>query len=350
LSQLTKDPKYYDAVQRITNLLEKHENKTKIPGLFPVLVSPLREEFDTDKTFTFGGMADSLYEYFSKQHMLLGGLVDQYRGLHERAIDVAKEHIFFRPLNPQNQEILLSGTARITAAGGIKTLPDGQHLACFTGGMVGIGAKIFNRTDDLDVARKLVDGCIWAYDSMPTGIMPETFTAVPCTGAEDCTWRVDKWNDAVKSAGFGEYARQLDAADIIKEEGLAPGFARINDRRFLLRYVYALLSLSLSLSLFLVPSELTRNRSPEAIESVFILYRITGDTKLQDAAWRMFSAINNATMAQYAHSAIADVTVAAGQETQKLDQCESFWLAETLKYFYLIFSEPGLVSLDEFVL
>jgi hypothetical protein len=249
LSQLTKDPKYYDAVQRITNLLEKHENKTKIPGLFPVLVSPLREEFDTDKTFTFGGMADSLYEYFSKQHMLLGGLVDQYRGLHERAIDVAKEHIFFRPLNPQNQDILLSGTARITAAGGIKTLPDGQHLACFTGGMVGIGAKIFNRTDDLDVARKLVDGCIWAYDSMPTGIMPETFTAVPCTGVEDCTWRVDKWNDAVKSAGFGEYARQLDAADIIKEEGLAPGFARINDRRFLLRYVYTLLSLSLSLSL-----------------------------------------------------------------------------------------------------
>jgi hypothetical protein len=103
--------------------------------------------------------------------------------------------------------------------------------------MVGIGAKIFNRTDDLDVARKLVNGCIWAYDSMPTGIMPETFTAVSCNGVEDCTWRVEKWNEAVKNAGFGEYARQLDAADIIKEEGLAPGFARITDRRFLLRYV-----------------------------------------------------------------------------------------------------------------
>jgi mannosyl-oligosaccharide alpha-1,2-mannosidase len=64
----------------------------------------------------------------------------------------------------------------------------------------------------------------------------------------------------------------------------------------------------------------------------------------------MFTAINNATMAQYAHSAIADVTVSTGQETQKLDQCESFWLAETLKYFYLIFSEPGLVSLDDYVL
>jgi mannosyl-oligosaccharide alpha-1,2-mannosidase len=29
---------------------------------------------------------------------------------------------------------------------------------------------------------------------------------------------------------------------------------------------------------------------------------------------------------------------------------ESFWTAETLKYFYLVFSPPGLVSLDEFVL
>jgi mannosyl-oligosaccharide alpha-1,2-mannosidase len=89
---------------------------------------------------------------------------------------------------------------------------------------------------------------------------------------------------------------------------------------------------------------------PEAIESVFILYRITGDPSLQDAAWRMFEAINNATIAEYAHSAIADVTVARGQETQKLDQCESFWMAETLKYFYLIFSEPDLVNLDEYVL
>jgi len=64
----------------------------------------------------------------------------------------------------------------------------------------------------------------------------------------------------------------------------------------------------------------------------------------------MFESINNATMAEFAHSAIADVTVPKGQSTQKLDECESFWMAETLKYFYLIFSEPTLVSLDDYVL
>jgi mannosyl-oligosaccharide alpha-1,2-mannosidase len=39
-----------------------------------------------------------------------------------------------------------------------------------------------------------------------------------------------------------------------------------------------------------------------------------------------------------------------GVEGQKMDSMESFWLAETLKYFYLVFEEWDVVSLDEFVL
>jgi mannosyl-oligosaccharide alpha-1,2-mannosidase len=34
----------------------------------------------------------------------------------------------------------------------------------------------------------------------------------------------------------------------------------------------------------------------------------------------------------------------------KVDEMESFWLAETLKYFYLLYSEPSVVNLDEYVL
>jgi mannosyl-oligosaccharide alpha-1,2-mannosidase len=64
----------------------------------------------------------------------------------------------------------------------------------------------------------------------------------------------------------------------------------------------------------------------------------------------MFESINKATFAKFAYSAIADVTIEEGKVTEKLDQCESFWMAETLKYFYLIFSEPSLVSLDDYVL
>ena len=52
-------------------------------------------------------------------------------------------------------------------------------------------------------------------------------------------------------------------------------------------------------------------------------------------------------MTEIAHAALDDCTV---MNPPKADRMESFWMAETLKYFYLIFSEPNIVSLDEFVL
>jgi mannosyl-oligosaccharide alpha-1,2-mannosidase len=49
----------------------------------------------------------------------------------------------------------------------------------------------------------------------------------------------------------------------------------------------------------------------------------------------------------FANSAILDVTLVG---SRKEDYMESFWLAETLKYFYLCFSDTNLISLDDFVL
>jgi mannosyl-oligosaccharide alpha-1,2-mannosidase len=106
---------------------------------------------------------------------------------------------------------------------------------------------------------------------------------------------------------------------------------------------------------------------PEAIESVFYMYRITGERRYQDVAWSMFEAIEKRTRTGIANAAIRDVTLkvepketselrrgvnARGEESglELQDSMESFWMAETLKYFYLIFSEPSLLSLDEWVL
>ena len=91
---------------------------------------------------------------------------------------------------------------------------------------------------------------------------------------------------------------------------------------------------------------LTQTR-PEAIESVFILYRITGSQYWADSGWAMFKSIIAQTQTKLAHSAIDNVLSGAPNH---VDEMESFWLAETLKYFYLLYSEPGVVNLDEFVL
>jgi len=61
----------------------------------------------------------------------------------------------------------------------------------------------------------------------------------------------------------------------------------------------------------------------------------------------MWEAIIKNTITHIAHAALDDCTV---EQPTKGDRMESFWMAETLKYFFLIFSEPGVVSLDEWVL
>lgn len=77
------------------------------------------------------------------------------------------------------------------------------------------------------------------------------------------------------------------------------------------------------------------------------MYRITGDPTWMDKGWTMFEATLRATRTEYANSAVADVL---DEQPELEDSMESFWIAETLKYYYLLFSEPSVISLDEWVL
>ncbi|PQE19835.1 putative class I alpha mannosidase protein [Rutstroemia sp. NJR-2017a WRK4] len=330
LSQLTGNMKYYDAVQRISDEFEKSQNSTRYPGMWPVGVDIQQLRFDEDTMFTMGGMSDSAYEYLPKQYMLLGGALEQSQKMYEKFIAVAKEKMFFSFLNPKNLKLKVSGDIRIRGKPEDKRaelIPRSQHLTCFTGGMVGIASRIFNRPEELQLAEELTNGCIWAYDSSANGVAPEIFTVVPCPDG-DCTWSKQKWYDALYAAyPHGPHISTEETTTTVEtiahDRRLPPGFATIDDRKYILR--------------------------PEAIESVFIMYRITGNRKYADAAWRMFKAVEGITRTSIAAAAVMDVTVPK-EKVQQLDSMESFWLAETLKYFYLCFEEWDTVSLDEWVL
>lgn len=75
---------------------------------------------------------------------------------------------------------------------------------------------------------------------------------------------------------------------------------------------------------------------PETMESLYYAYRVTGDTKYQDLAWEGFQAIRDICRAGSAFSAVSDVTKSNGGGYY--NSMQSFWLAEALKYMYLIFS------------
>lgn len=327
LSQLTGNLKYYDAVKRILDEFEKSQSSTSLPGLWPTVMNAHDVTFE-DNSYTLGGMADSWYEYLPKQHILLGGRddEDQLKNMYDFAMTTAINNIFFQPMVPDNKDILVSGAVTVDSNTRTRLSPQGQHLGCYTGGMVAIGAKIFDKSEQMNTARKLVDGCVWAYDNMPSGIMPEQFFMVPCEMNSDCEWDEKKWEAAVlERAQAGEDDSPRNDAQLlnrtIQEKMIPKGFSEIWDPRYLLR--------------------------PEAIESVFVLYRLTGDTDLLDSAWRMFTNIERNTRTEYGNAMISDVKI---DRSAKENKMESFWMAETLKYFYLIFSEPSVVSLDEYVL
>jgi len=324
LSQLTGDPKYYDAAYRVAVLMEEKQMSTKIPGLWPVILNSKTLDFGWHG-FSLGGMADSAYEYLPKEHLMLGGTDLIYRRMYEKAIKAARKHLFYRPLLPDGDDILISGGADVVN-GKIVYISQGQHLGCFLGGMVAQGAKLFNRAEEMGVARRLVNGCIWAYDSMPTDIMPEVFHMARCADAISCEWNEDQWHKAIlakhpKNTETEDMNDEDRAQYIISHHRLLEGYTEVNDPKYILR--------------------------PEAIESVFVMYRMTGDKTLVEAAWRMFLAIHKHCRTELAYASIKDVTV---EHVSKEDKMESFWLAETLKYFYLIFSDPEVISLDEFVL
>lgn len=192
LSQITGDPKYFDAVQRIADNLQSKQNLTRLPGLWPVSLDAQALRF-TGNYFTVGGMADSAYEYLVKEYLLLGAQSNQYRDMYFAAMEGIKKHLVFRSMDRSGEDTLFAGNIRFDACSGKEHFEyQTEHLKCFLGGMVGLGAKVFGREGDMSMALKLVNGCIWAYDLMPVGIMPETVYISGCRKSR-CEWEEEKW-------------------------------------------------------------------------------------------------------------------------------------------------------------
>ena len=161
--------------------------------------------------------------------------------MYDKYLGKAKEELFFKPMNPDNLDILLVGSAEIGGNQEVKLIPEGQHLSCFVGGLVALGAKIFQRPDDLSIARKLVDGCEWAYSMTQTGIMPEVFSAIPPPEkGKKNKWDRGRWVDGVKEkypVGSNEAKDENARAEqVIKSMRLPQGVTKIGDSRYILRY------------------------------------------------------------------------------------------------------------------
>ena len=396
--------------------------KTFDIGCIPHGLAP--EEDAKSHFYGIGGQADSTYEYFPKMHALLRGRSKQYKNMYLKSMTAIRDELLFRPMiQEKNRRVLFTAKREFTPLAKPpkkqeETVYEVTHLSCFLGGMVGLSAKLFGIDRDLQLARELTDGCVWAYESMPIGVMPELASVIPCPNLDVCDWNETRWYEALdprrderfeavrlwnqNQKAIYETAESRTLLEIAGEEDEVSSLKATTDRTRtkldnanIKRDTPAMpigkptktnpdlefeedldvdnkSPLTSSSNSYIPKTALSHEKyvkariqqerlppsytkifeshyglRPEAIESVFYMYRITGDEVWRTKGWKMFEAIQAATQTEVANAVVKDVTSVLGELR---DTMESFWLAETLKYFYLLFSEPDVISLDEWVL
>jgi hypothetical protein len=83
---------------------------------------------------------------------------------------------------------------------------------------------------------------------------------------------------------------------------------------------------------------------PEIVESTYYLYHYTGDAQYRQIGEKIFNDFVKYCRTDAGYAALADVVT-----KQQSDEMESFALAETFKYFYLLFAPPGALDFDKIV-
>jgi ER degradation enhancer, mannosidase alpha-like 2 len=83
---------------------------------------------------------------------------------------------------------------------------------------------------------------------------------------------------------------------------------------------------------------------PEIVESTYYLYHYTGDPDYRRMGEKMFDDFVKYCRADSGYAALADVVT-----KQQLDEMQSFVLAETFKYFYLLFASPETLQFDKVI-
>ena len=302
LWQVTGNRTYFDKVQRVTDFMDRNVTKlSKFGSLVTIGIYP--RPLQLAGKYTLGGMADSYYEYLIKEYQLLGGRLEQYARMYGEAMDSAIKYLLRRiRVIAKAPSLIVAAEAHATPKRfGLKL----EHLSCFTGAMFALSSKLVpTRTHDLEIARRYTETCWWMYNSTLTGLGPEDMLFYR---PED----QDLYN--IVEGAEGKLFRGSMNGDPIK------GVRSMNG--------------------------IHQNR-PEAIESVLYMWRVTGDEVWQERGWQMFASWMTHALTSVGVSSIRDVMSVPAYKT---DGQESFALAETFKYYYLLFSPPDLISLDDFV-
>ncbi len=85
---------------------------------------------------------------------------------------------------------------------------------------------------------------------------------------------------------------------------------------------------------------------PEVVESLFYMWRATHDQHWRDMAWSIAQAIDKWCRVEGGFAGVMDVMVGNPEDVKYDDVQQSWFLAETLKYLYLIFEDDSRIDIS----
>lgn len=294
LSYLTGEAIYWEKVEKI---MEQLESITPVGGLVPIYIQPDEVKYQGN-LIRLGSRGDSYYEYLLKQYLQTSQQEPVYYDMYKESLDGVKKYLtgYSKPNN-----LLFIGEKENGLNSPLSNKMD--HLVCFYGGLVSLGAtnglplqeaqKLPDwnqeKQADFEFGEKLTYTCYRMYKDTPTGLAPEIVVFN---------------TDDTKSRDF--YIKPLDKHNL---------------------------------------------QRPETVESLFYLYRLTGDEKWRQYGYEIFQSfvkhskfVNNNGDVSY--TSLDDMTTIP---PKRKDNVESFWWAETLKYLYLLFDDNNKIPLDKYV-
>ncbi|KAI1147041.1 glycoside hydrolase family 47 protein [Nemania diffusa] len=296
LSHLTGNDTYWRKAERAMKVLSDNHARD---GLVPIFVHPESGRF-TSQEIRLGSRGDSYYEYLVKQYLQTSG----------------QEPHFITTTNHSG----LKFVAELPQGIGGPLSPKMDHLVCFLPGLIALGVtqghtlskvRTWPSWDDkkegqIQLARDLMKTCWGMYTVTKTGLAPEI------------AWFHAKEEDLHPAPGDRPLAPTKDSLAAWRNDYIVKPLDAHNLQR------------------------------PETVESLFVMWRITEDPLYREWGWKIFQAFEKHTKVgeNQGHTSVNNVNAIP---PPLRDNMESFWLAETLKYLYLLSSPNDFIPLTEVV-
>lgn len=341
LAHLTGEQEYWRIAERPMEVVRDNSNRLPhFQGLLPIFLNPYNGQFYNGE-IRLGSRGDSYYEYLVKQWLQTGRTEKVYREMYNNAVKGIKRLLVKPSVHsdpPLQFTIELAPRRSKDGRPFMQVVPKQDHLVCFLGGAMMLGSTstkdIWGDTtkrpippisdrgtgdatdkEDWRVGHELVRTCMDTYTKTKTGLSPEIAFFKTPSDANLTEAQYAAMNRAPIPKNVDWYIKKPPPSYSGRPNPLI-------DSRNILR--------------------------PETVESLYIGFYLTGDEIYREWGWEIFQAFEKHCKVETGgYSGIDDVDA---EEPRKLNKMETFWLSETLKYLYLLFSDRDVLPLNKWVL